>query len=294
MKFAVLLLAVLCMVFVLASCKKEGLTDETFVFSNGRITGLTEEGKKKSELVIPASFGEGENIETVTTIGIYALKDADNLKKVTISEGITKIEGGAFKDCTVETVVLPETMEYIGDSAFVGCTNLTTINIPKSVKYIGKNAFQSCRSLKKIEIKSGFTVVPQAIFSNCEKLEEVVLPEGVTAIGNNAFTSCDALTNLDFISDSITTIGNNAFYGCLGLVDLVIPESVTEIGTSVFARCTSLKTVYIPASVVKMGTTVFSGCEAVELISCEAEFQPATWNSNWNPLGLTVEWGVTK
>ncbi len=217
LKSAILLLAVLCMVFVFAACEDNELKDETFLFKNGVITGLTEEGLKKTELVVPAVFGEGAEAETITEIGIFAFKDTTALKKITISEGIKVIGNGAFWDSSVETVILPESLESIGSTAFSKCLSLKDINIHSAVKSIGNYAFQSCTSLETVVIESGFTTVPVGIFSACSNLKSVTLPAGVTAVGNGAFTDCDKLEDISFLPASVETIGADAFVGCDGI-----------------------------------------------------------------------------
>lgn len=198
------------MVFVFAACEDNELKDETFLFKNGVITGLTEEGLKKTELVVPAVFGEGAEAETITEIGIFAFKDTTALKKITISEGIKVIGNGAFWDSSVETVILPESLESIGSTAFSKCLSLKDINIHSAVKSIGNYAFQSCTSLETVVIESGFTTVPVGIFSACSNLKSVTLPAGVTAVGNGAFTDCDKLEDISFLPASVETIGADA------------------------------------------------------------------------------------
>ncbi|MBR1668130.1 MAG: leucine-rich repeat protein [Bacteroidaceae bacterium] len=50
------------------------------------------------------------------------------LKHIEVPEGVTTIECRAFKGCgDLETVILPSTLTFIGDTVFVGCPKLTTM-----------------------------------------------------------------------------------------------------------------------------------------------------------------------
>ena len=72
----------------------------------------------------------------------YPEKNLGNLKD---------IDNNAFMGCvTLEEVLLPETLEYIGVNAFSMCLNLKLLDLPKSLKKIDKFAFQNCMNLRKI------------------------------------------------------------------------------------------------------------------------------------------------
>lgn len=68
-----------------------------------------------------------------------------------IPSGVKKIGQSAFKNEDLESIVLPETLEFIDSQAFtfIG-DNMTTINIPKSIKWIGCNNFRD-QDIKIIE-----------------------------------------------------------------------------------------------------------------------------------------------
>lgn len=83
-----------------------------------------------------------------------ALFPGSTVKAVKIEEGIKAIinsgvhtasgsanGGGAFQNCAMEEISLPESMERIDDYTFVGCNNLKRIYVPAGVSYIGKHAF---------------------------------------------------------------------------------------------------------------------------------------------------------
>ena len=81
----------------------------------------------------------------------YAPSDTSNVhpwkgvKKAIISSGITSIGNAAFYgEGNLTSVTIPSSVTSIGDYAFGDCTSLTSITIPDSVTYIGKGAFRGC------------------------------------------------------------------------------------------------------------------------------------------------------
>ena len=55
----------------------------------------------------------------------YTIKGVKSrLKNIIIPEGVTKIEGHAFCESLIESVVFPKSLTYIGEGAFEYCENL--------------------------------------------------------------------------------------------------------------------------------------------------------------------------
>jgi len=109
---------------------------------------------------------------------------------------------------------------YIDESAFEGCSGLTSVTIPNSVTDIGGSAFEGCKGLTSVTI-----------------------PNSVAFIGDHAFSWCTELASVT-IPNSVTYIGDYAFSGCSGLTSVTIPNSVTYIGGSAFEDCANVETVY--------------------------------------------------
>ena len=158
--------------------------------------------------------------------GIYYKYNGDGTVSVTY-KGSTCDE---YDDEYTGDVVIPSPVTYsgttysvtsIGDSAFRGCSGLTSITIPNSVTSIGSEAFRGCSGLTSITI-----------------------PNSVTSIGSEAFQYCSGLTSVS-IPNSVTSIGDYAFYGCSGLTSVSIPNSVTFISGAVFSGCSGLESIVI-------------------------------------------------
>ena len=157
---------------------------------------------------------------------------------------ITKYAGNSA------TYVIPGEIDgkkvtQIGDKAFKGCAELTSITIPDGVTSIGNNAFSGCTSLETVTIPNSVTYIERNTFYGCTSLETVTIPA------------------------SVTYIGDNAFYGCTSLKSVAIPESVTYIGTYAFAECYSLKYADIPANVSSIGSSPFCNCRSLENINID-------------------------
>ncbi len=164
----------------------------------------------------------------------------DKIKRVKVSNSVTKIDPGAFAYCTsLTSIIMPDSVTKIDYHAFLNCTSLTSISIPNSVTGIGYGVFYDCKSLTSISIPDSVPWISNNAFHNCKSLTSIIIPDSVTWIGGHAFAYCTSLTSIN-IPDSVTEIGKGAFNGCTSLTSINIPDSVTILGEYAFNDCKSL------------------------------------------------------
>ena len=175
---------------------------------------------------------------SVTEIGNYAFAHC-GFTGVTFNEGLTRISGYAFENCTgITSIELPESLTFL--SGFYGCTGLTSVTIPAAVEGIGNTAFRDCTNLLEINFNAtNCTTVnaqsgDESWLENCQSLTTINIGENVHTIPNYAFYDCSTLTGDLVIPNSVTTIGERAFYQTSFNGSLTIGESVTNIGDYAF------------------------------------------------------------
>ena len=194
----------------------------------------------------------------------------------------------------LQTVILPNNEEEIGEYMFGLCNNLKNIEIPSRVQTIRSDAFQGCSSLEALQLPYGITSLEDAVFADCSSLKEINMPSSVTTIGYWAFENCRSLTSIT-IPDNVTSIGESAFGGCSNLKSLNLPANLNTIREKAFNGCTSLTRINAKMKdPVTIGEDTFTGLDydKCELLvpegSAEAYRQAAVWSNFNNITDITV------
>ena len=183
------------------------------------------------------------NISYCSENGILFSKDKTVLKAYPagkseetyiIQDGVTSIEVGAFGGCdNLKSITIPDGVTTIGDCAFALGTSLTAINVAvNNADYCSENGILFTKD------KTVLIAYPPA-----KSQETYIIPNTVKTIGKGSFDNCGNLTSIT-IPDGASAIGDSAFSDCSSLTNVTIPNSVTTIEVRAFGECTNLTDVY--------------------------------------------------
>ncbi len=234
------------------------------------------------------------------------LRKADyGLETITFAEGcrLTEIGDYAFAGGTsydgakIESIVLPDGVDVIGQKAFDGCLELGTITVSKLTDAEDlANLIDGVDNLEAIVVPEGsvglkvdegliFSAdMTQLLYRTPEfAAESYTVPAEVTNIPAYAFQGLTFLKKIAFEPGTENlTIGNYAFDGT-GLTEVEIPARLYSMGTYAFANCESLtkvtfeegyslgaipnyafrnsaiESINIPAAVTQIGQYAFAG-----------------------------------
>lgn len=114
---------------------------------------------------------------TVTNIGVNAFSKCDSLEKMVVSENNKVYDSRQQCNAIIKTsenmldlgcsnTTIPNNIESIGDSAFANCKTLEEIIIPESVRYIGVWAFELCDNLKSVYFMGNEPTIQYSSFNN--------------------------------------------------------------------------------------------------------------------------------
>jgi hypothetical protein len=152
--------------------------------------------------------------------------------------------GGYSGAVTVPSTTNGYPVTSIGDSAFYGCNEVTSVTIPDSVTSIGASAFENCSSLTNVTLPGSLASLPDGVFYDCTSLTRVTIPSTVTNIGEYLFLGCSRLASIT-VPDNVTSIGDSAFEDCTSLTNVTIGKSVASIGPDAFDGCISLTAITV-------------------------------------------------
>lgn len=214
---------------------------------------------------------------------------------VTVND-ITNIGEKAFyREKSITSVTIPDSVTSIGNWAFCDCSGLTSVyckaTIPPSLE--GADVFDFNDSDRKIYVPAGSVLAYRSAVNWSDYALAIVgydFEKGEIDIPSHEiwYTSYNGniieLDNTDVFGANITSntytdgkgiitfdgnvkrIGSYAFR-FTNIVSITIPKSVTSIDGSAFDTCTNITSITIPDSVRNIGDSAFHKCRSLASIT---------------------------
>ena len=189
------------------------------------------------------------------------------------------IENGILVEYTGEggSLVIPEGVTIIGNSAFFGCRKLTDVVIPNSVTDIGNSAFFDC-GLIQVSIPASVTNIGKSAFGYCQSLTSITVDKNnvnYRDIDGNLYSK-DGKTFIQYTAGKteteflvpygVTVVGACAFDGCKSLTKVETPERVEYVDDYAFSLCESLTDVSILGPKTDISDLAFDGRDDVTIL----------------------------
>lgn len=203
-----------------------------------------------------------------------------SLRSIRLSEQTVRLGDYAFYACDSlsGTLVLPDALQSIGQSAFSGCRQLTGVRFGKSLRSIGAFAFVQSGLRGALVLPDSLQSIGDGAFSGLSGLTEITLPAGLQVVGPGAFADCTSLTLLRVRSPQPPYLAANALEGVdVERLRLDIPE---EYRAAYEKAC--IWGPLLGKDVICLGTTI----EVKPLVPQPAEVESRRDDSfSWSELG---------
>lgn len=223
------------------------------------------------------------------SLGKFAFSYCFELTRINLPPNLQTIENGTFISCRkLDPTPLPPTLSTIGDFAFVGC-RFEEIIIPSTVQNLGERAFEANNAARKIQFQGNLAQIPERCFNLCRSILSIELPANTTEIGPLAFWGGRSVQNVT-LPETLEICGPSAFASAIELESVTFGPNLTTIGTRAFQDCPQLSEIRFlgpaPTTVEDFAfSSVAPGAKALVLDEHVASYGGvgALWN------GLLVE-----
>ncbi len=243
------------------------VSDFTYKILEGRVTITTYTGSEE-HVVVPSEI-EGLPVKAIGetfeehgggSFGPgYAFASNKTLKSVVIPDTVEYLGVMSFMSCeALETVQFSANLRVIDQDAFFYCQALKEVTLPDSLQELGKGAFLACYALEKVRLPANLEKINDHTFLSCHNLSDITLPGSVREIGENAFRLCNELPSIDL--SNVQTLKAGAFASCFQLENVAIPEDWEVLEENVFSACTSFTEIQLPKNLKKIGARALNGC----------------------------------
>lgn len=209
-------------------------------------------GKNTSLSTITVAPGnpayKAENGLLISLADSHIIATAVQHGSLVIPDGVKGISASCFASQTQLTkLVLPNTLQSVGDWAFNECVNLREVDLGTGVRTLGTGCFDGCSALGNIKFPQQLRVIGDQAFNMCASMTEVILNDGLEELGFASFFQCSGLKKVR-VPSSVNTFGDAVFKSAPRLTEVVLEEGLAHLGHSIFSEATSLRSIRLPST----------------------------------------------
>lgn len=232
------------------------------------------------------NYDEMNNIDIVVLDGAkyisekffdIRMSDGFHLKSISLPDSLEEIKDSAFVGVSFETITMPDTLRSIGNSAFYFSSGLE--KLPSKLEHIGLYAFGQSYLGESFTIPGSVQSFDEFAFY-ATSLKRVIIQPGLTEIPGGTFAAYNGNDpgNLEEVTipNTVTTIGPSAFWHQTNLTDITIPDSVTCIRYAAFYRCSKLN------ATVSGAWYRVNNDDETKIVDDTPSGNNLYWYSNWN------------
>ena len=230
----------------------------------------------------------GKMVLTVTSgdipySGTMSIPESVEYKGRTFS--VIKIEPGAFKNSSIESIEVPGSIKTIEVETFQGCANLKKVKLSEGLTHIFEHSFNGCSSLTEISIPNTVISIREYAFWHTG-LTKLIIEDGEQELGLGNYGSSDSgwspfeFTKLENVYIGRTLNFRNTKYGPFKgtkVTEAVIGPQVESLPDYCFANL-NIKHLTIPAGVKELGKSCLR-IGNLEELRIEDSNQPLYWSS---------------
>ena len=183
-----------------------------------------------------------------------------NREQYMFPEGIRSIYECAFMQTKLASIVIPDTVEYVGHSAFSDCPNLREVVFKGDDCRIDSWAFGHNPKLKSVVLPRRLASLGDwSIFEGVPELEDVNIPDTIEMLSDATFRFCPKLRRLSF-GKSLRAVRRLNFDHCTALEEVSFARVPEFYGDHIFGFCPNLKTVsFLSGDAPKVDPTFYKG-----------------------------------
>ena len=230
--------------------------------------------------------------------GVFA---DSSLKQIIFEDGsqLTTINNEAFKNTGIQSIFVPESVEFInGESVFLNTPNLTLIKMKHSLIHVNGTHkwgltigqwdaiewiytpflgttlnFISLRDMgwdkkTQITLEDWRTMAPNTttidngsngVFQGNQTLTKIDIPKNITGLGQSTFKDTTSLKIINFEPNSSLKWIRSWAFQGSGLETINLPTTLSEVGVGTFTNMLSLTSLSLSSNITKLSEHLVSG-----------------------------------